>query len=201
MSEGYLSARQRSRILKEVGHSKKEIKKATRKIEELVLARWELNTVRADNWLFDTQTVDSAMEVANDLGFERKETKVIDGSRWHQKAAILSDIRRLSGNATETCQIWREVRNAARGWFTGDCAFVIKAPEKSNEKSCLKARSRISRFVDCLASTWQEIQAETEGEGKVGSLACIMHGWDDPRLDVEWKNKVGGFYEVDELCI
>merc|ERR1712166_115274 len=61
MSEGFLSARQRSRILKQVGHTKKEIKKATRKVEELVTARWELNTVRADNWLFDTQSAESAL--------------------------------------------------------------------------------------------------------------------------------------------
>jgi len=200
MSEGFLSARQRSRILKQVGHTKKEIKKATRKVEELVTARWELNTVRADNWLFDTQSAESALEVASDLGFERSETKIIDGINWHHKAAILSDICKLSSQAAASSQIWREVRTAARKWFLKDCAFVLKCPPRCGHKSANKARSRIARFVDCLASTWQDIQEE-ETTSHVGSLAVILHGWDDPRMDVSWKNKIGGFYEIEELCI
>lgn len=201
MSEGFLSARQRSRILKQVGHSKKEIKKAAKRVEEVQLARWELNTVQADNWLFDTQSVDSAMEVASDLGFERSEARVLDGMQWHQKASLLREIAKHSNETQESSLVWKEVRVAAQGWFQKDCAFIIRCPPQTpSRKHSVKARSRISRFVDCLASTWQEIQDKGKGE-QVGSLAVILCGWDDHQMAVEWKNRSGGHYEVEELCI
>lgn len=217
MSEGFISAKKRSRILKEVGYTSKQIKRAARQVQQTMLARWELNTVKADNWLFDTQTADAATEVANDLGFEMNEVQTFDATKWHQKAAILRDIgRKLSSepaSATEDAKIWREVRRVARTWFGQDCAFIIKCPCKSAEntphnqmqrKNSLKARSRISRFVDCLATSWQDLQEEDDGTAspvKVGSLAVILHGWDDSKLGVDWKHRVGGFYEVEELCI
>jgi len=199
MSEGYLSARQRSRILKQVGHSKKEIKRAAKRVEEVQLARWELNTVQADNWLFDTQSIESALEVASDLGFERSETRVLDGTRWHQKASLLREVANHCSKAQESTLVWKEVRAAAQHWFRNDCAFVIRCPAQATKKnSVVKARSRISRFVDCLASTWQEIQ---DSAREVGSLAVVLCGWDDHKMKVEWKNRSGGHYTVEELCI
>jgi len=201
----------------QVGYTSKQIKRAARQVQQTMLARWELNTVKADNWLFDTQTADAATEVANDLGFEMNEVQTFDATKWHQKAAILRDIsRKLSSepaSATEDAKIWREVRRVARTWFGQDCAFIIKCPCKSAEntlhdqtqrKNSLKARSRISRFVDCLATSWQDLQEEDDGAAspvKVGSLAVVLQGWDDSKLGVDWKHRVGGFYEVEELCI
>eukprot|EP00658_Telonema_sp_P-2_P022801 TRINITY_DN19125_c0_g1_i2.p1 TRINITY_DN19125_c0_g1~~TRINITY_DN19125_c0_g1_i2.p1 ORF type:complete len:281 (-),score=47.10 TRINITY_DN19125_c0_g1_i2:9-851(-) len=167
MSEGYLSSRQRSRILKQVGHSKKEIKKAAKKVEEVVTGRWELNTVRADNWLFDANTPASALEVANDLGFEPGEVKVLDATRWSRKSAILDDLAKLLGQACSSQQIWREVRTGCKLWFRNDCAFVIKCPSSKStqpqqSKAANKARSRVSRFVDCLATCWQDQDTERD---------------------------------------
>jgi len=225
MSEGYISAKKRSRILKEVGYTSKQIKRAARQVQQTMLARWELNTVKADNWLFDTSTPDAAAEVASDLGFESNEVQIFDATRWHQKAAILQDVSRKKvfpalseEQPDQNCddvKIWREVRRVARTWFSqgnrgSDCAFIIKSPpkptgnaphERAAGKAALKARSRISRFVDCLATSWQDLQEEDDGAAKVGSLAVILQGWDDSKLGVDWKHRVGGFYEVEELCI